>query len=185
MMNAFRERLVEELQNIQDEILNDTISKNNLQEAQTDWEKTEVVEATAYVLSCQLIGGAWATMDEWGTGSLMDTSNPNLAAYRSSDMWNPHRKDTKIRTRAKGEYTNIFGEQQISRSTNPGIDLERSAEALRAKGRVPKFPLLVIPPSHALRTAIAWIKTGRLNEIVNGVIKDFPFTEFLEIDIRG
>jgi hypothetical protein len=185
MMSAFKEALKLALYTVQDELLNDTISKNILSEAKDDWEKTEVIEATAHVLTCEIIGGAWAVMDEWGTGSLMDPANPHLADYQASGMWNPARSDTRIRSRPKGEYVNIFGEIQESKAPHPGYDLERKAEELKAAGKPVNFPIIVTPPSHALRMAIEWIKTGRLDEIVASVVMEFPFADFLEITIRG
>lgn len=185
MMTELKRQLVIALKTAQDELLNDTRAKNILVEARTDWEKTEVIEAAAYLLSCEVIGGAWATMDEWGTGSLMDTDNPHLDDYKASSMWNPHRGDTRIRTRRAGPYVNIFGLPQISTAPYPGIDLERKASERRSEGKPVNFPILVTPPSHALRMAIEWIRTGRLDEIVGKVMQVFPFSNYLKIEIGG
>jgi hypothetical protein len=36
------------------------------------------IEVIVGHVSTSIVGGTWATMDEWGTGSLMDTTNPRF-----------------------------------------------------------------------------------------------------------
>ena len=75
----------------------------------------------------QLVGGAHAVIDSFGTGSKMDTSNPALAGYMKSGLWNPSRfpsAGNAIRGRPEGAYTDIFGEEQYSSGKMAGLDLE-------------------------------------------------------------
>lgn len=123
----------------------------------------------ANVICASIVGGAWAAMDEWGTGSLMDTSNPALSNYKNGPLWNPVRRDNKIRTRPRGAYTNIFGDQVVSTVTG-GIDLEELGVYSPT------------PPSHAIQTAARWMKNGRIQRKVSDTVRAFPFGRFFVVD---
>jgi len=158
------------LKKAQDELYADAISAHHSL-PNVDYTKTEIVQAAAYVLTCSVTGDAWAVMDEYGTGSLMDQSNPALDEYKSSGLWNPARTDTTIRTRPKGTYTNIFGEVQEGKAPRPGIDLEKVAPER----------ILLVPPSHALEIAANWLRMGRFDEIIRSVVGSIPFSAYLEV----
>lgn len=121
-----------------------------------------------------MIGGAWAVMDEWGTGSKMDLNNPFLDQYRNSDLWNPARKDTAIRTRPQGEYTDIFGEKRYAKGNNPGFNLERT-----------DYPITLTEPSHAMSQAIAWLKGHDFQLILQRILQEIDLGAFLEVEVRG
>lgn len=160
------------------------LQKEVLEQAQTAPGQTpegasdltiEAVQVLGTVILGRVIGGPWATMSEWGTGSLMDTSNPHLSKYRQSDRWNPARHDTKIRSRPRGTYTDIFGNQKTSRAARAGVDLEW----LESQGRLKNFELYLIPPCHGLQVAMRWMQQGRFWQVVQQAINTFPFHRYL------
>ena len=127
------------------------------------------IEALAGWLATSIIGGAWAAMDEFGTGSLMDRDNPALPDYMKSDLWNPYRKDDlAIRSRKAGPYVNIFGETVVSTAKQPGYNLEQKGGKYAPQ-----------PPSHALQTAARWMMSGRVIEIWQKALDDFPWGDFI------
>jgi hypothetical protein len=112
-------------------------------------------------------------MDEFGTGSLMDRSNPALDTYRQSELWNPHRgkhgpDDTAIRSRQAGPYMNIFGDQVVSHAPRPGFNLERLGGKYTPQ-----------PPSRAMRTAARWMAAGRAEDIWRKALATFPWGRFI------
>lgn len=129
----------------------------------------EEIKDIANVIVASISGGAWAAMDEYGTGSLMDASNPALAEYKGSDAWNPARYDNKIRTRpdAPGQ-VDIFG-NPVNGHGKGGYDLEK-------EGKV-----TAMPPSHAMETAMRWMKNGRMQSKIQEVVRNFPFGKFIEV----
>lgn len=134
---------------------------------------TGEIEALGTFLAVNVVGGAWATMDEWGKGSLMDDSNPALAGYKSSGMWNPFRKDDNaIRSRARGSYINIFGETVTSTSNVGGINLEEKEGDGRFKPQ---------PPSHAMQTAAEWMRIKRVRQIWVEALQAFPWGRFFVV----
>jgi len=128
------------------------------------------IEVLGNFITAQVVGGAYAAMDEMGTGSLLDKSNPALPEYMKSEMWNPYRgkhgsDDTAIRTRVPGGI-DIFG-NPVKGSKNPGINLE-------AAGKVtPQVP------SHALQTAAKWMCVGRIQKIWQQSLSSFPWGKFI------
>ncbi|OPX46398.1 hypothetical protein CLHUN_02140 [Ruminiclostridium hungatei] len=129
----------------------------------------EDIQDIAGVIIAGISGGAWAAMDEFGTGSLMDRFNPALKDYVGSSLWNPTRgTDLTIRSRKRGTYTNIFGEQVQSRSNVAGVDLEKLGGKFEPQ-----------PPSHAIETAMRWMRHGRMRELIQQTVKAFPFGKFI------
>ncbi len=128
----------------------------------------EEVTDIANVIIAGISGGAWAAMDEFGTGSEMDLFNPALPDYMRSKMWNPARgNDTTIRSRpnAPGQI-DIFG-RPVNGKGKGGVDLE-------ALGVVDAQP-----PSHAIETAMRWMRHGRMREVIQQTVKSFPFAKFI------
>jgi hypothetical protein len=137
---------------------------------------TGEIEALGTFLAVNVVGGAWATMDEWGTGSEMSLENPALEGYRDSKYWNPRRHDTTIRGRPKGQYTNIFGETKTSSGGMAGLDLEYLSNI----GELP-FDIRVQPPSHAMETAARWMRETRVQTIWRESLQAFHWGGFFVI----
>lgn len=128
----------------------------------------EEITHIANVIIAGIAGGAWAAMDEFGTGSLMDLFNSALPDYMRSNMWNPARgNDTTIRSRpyAPGQI-DIFG-RPVNGKGKGGTDLEELG-IVDAQ-----------PPSHAIETAMRWMRHGRMQEKIRETIYYFPFNRFI------
>lgn len=133
------------------------------------------LEELAGWLALEIVGGAWAAMDNYGTGSRMDTDNPFFSQYFQSELWHEFRQDTRIVSRAAGWYRNIFGEMQESKAPHPGYDLER---AVQEEGK--NIPLTLLYPSHALETTARWmVSEGRVAQPIRTVLEMFPWGLFL------
>lgn len=157
--------LVRTMEDVQEELLNEIHSGTK---HKTDWKKGEIEEFVG-MITAHIVGGGWAVMDEWGRGSKMDTTNPELQEYIKSVYWNPLRRDLKIRGRPAGTYVDIFGNIRHSSGKRAGQVLEET------KGYEPW------EPSRAMRTAIQVMKKGRFNEIVQKAVMEFPWRKYLKI----
>jgi len=163
----FRLHLLKKLKQLRREFMNEARSHMLQAEAVNDLAEGEIEEAFGVMVAI-VIGGAWVAMDEWGTGSLMDAnSNPAFAEYRRSELWNPARRDLKIRGRPPGDYVNIFGETVRSTGKMMGRDLEAMGIAEPS------------PPSYALQTAARWLKNGRVQVVLKEAIETFPWGRYI------
>ncbi len=170
---AFRSHIIATLLVIQEEYKVLAESHMLTSEGRQDLTSEEIALVGEFIMA-NVVGGAWAAMDEWGSGSLLDESNPALNDYKNSALWNPLRRDNRIVGRGKGSYTNIFGEQQTSSGNMAGLDLEY----LAAQGEL-QFDIRVQPPSHAMQTAARWMINGRLQTILREAIAAFPWGNFI------
>lgn len=163
--------LYQAMKQLQEELLLNSQHGMLTAEGKESLHDEEIVDI-ANVMVASIAGGAWAAMDEWGTGSMMENvTNPAFEAYRNSRAWNPARHDTKIRSRpdAPGQI-DIFG-NPVKGKGKGGVDLE-------ALGYNPQ------PPSHAMETAARWMKNGRMREALQNIINNFPFGSFVIVDGR-
>jgi hypothetical protein len=166
---ALKAELVLSMKGLQQELLSEAKARMLTSEGMESLKDEDIVDI-ANVISVSIFGGAWAAMDEWGTGSLMDESNPALEDYKSSLAWNPARPDNKIRSRPnRAGQTDIFGRNVNGRGKG-GYDLETSGFAVPT------------PPSHAVQTAARWMKNGRMREVIKRTICSFPFYKFIITD---
>jgi hypothetical protein len=170
-----RLHVITTLKILQEEYLRDAQSHMLTPEGKESLHADEI-EVLGTFLTANVIGGAYAAMDNFGSGSKMDLINPALEGYRNSRHWNPRRHDERIVGRPEGKYTNIFGEEQYSSGVMAGLDLEYLDE----QGALP-FDLHVRPPSHALETAARWLKETSLQAIWQESLRAFPWGRFFVV----
>lgn len=157
------------LESLRNEFVNEVESHMMTSKGREDIFADAVSIMSDYI-STEIVAGPWAIMDSFGTGSLMDKSNPALVDYMQSILWNKYRgSDPTIRSRQRGYYINIFGDTVYSRSNVPGIDLEKKGGKYSPT-----------PPSKALQTALRWMIQGdRINKTIRKVINNFDFGRFI------
>jgi hypothetical protein len=167
-MSALKVSLTSAMKQLQEEFLAEAQQKMLTSEGKQSLHDDDINDI-ASVITVGIVGGAYAAMDEFGKGSSMDMSNPALQDYMNGPLWNPARgSDPTIRSRSRGTYTNIFGQQVESRSNIPGINLEEK-DAKYAPS----------PPSHAIQTAARWMENGRIQTVIKETISAFPFSKFI------
>lgn len=143
-----------------DEYYNEIQFQMKSQSGRNDLDAKSLDDGEKKILKRMVIGGAWAIMDSYGTGSLMDKSNPFLAGYMGSKLWNDMRTGYAIAGRPRGQYTNIFGEQAASSGKLAGFDIED------------KIPPRA--PSKAFQQAEKWFSKGnRINKRLSESINNF------------
>lgn len=111
-----------------------------------------------------------AIMESYGTGSKADTGPRSYwNEYMQSNLFNPSRPGKPIYGRPKGEYTNIYGEQDSSMGFYEGVNLEGVAFSGLKK-------IEPISPSMSIQHAEDWvIKNGetRVERYLEIAINDF------------
>ena len=105
-----------------------------------------------------------AIMHEWGSGSLMDVANPDLADYKQSIYWNPARPDHYIRGRPKGSYLGIDDRVHTTKGTLEGVNLEHRFKP--------------IEPKHFVRKAVDTIRPIFLQKMEEVLVK-FPVERYV------
>ncbi len=169
-MSALRLALIDAMKQLQQELLNEARQHMLTPEGAASLHEDEIKDI-ANVIVASIAGGAWAAMDEWGIGSLSDRRNPALKDYIGSNMWNPARgSDMIIKSRPDmpGQ-VDIFGNAVNGRGKG-GVDLEKLG-IVEAR-----------PPSHAIETAVRWMKQGHMREVIKKTIETFPFGSFIIVD---
>jgi hypothetical protein len=164
--------LYQAMKQLQEELLLNSQHGMLTAEGKESLHDEEIVDI-ANVMVASIAGGAWAAMDEFGVGSLSYRQNPALKDYIGSPAWNPARgSDMVIRSRpdTPGQI-NIFGEPVSGRGKG-GVDLEKLGIV------EPR------PPSHAIETAMRWMKHSRMREVLQNIINNFPFGSFVIVDGR-
>lgn len=142
-----------------DELYNDIKSGMDTSEGAKDLQKMSEDEENLF--RRMVVGCADAVMDSYGTGTEMDKTNPFLAQYRNSALWNYFRKGTvAIVGRPKGYYTNIYGERMYSTGNRQGEDIEDYYD--------PQVP------SYAFQRAETWLTKGnRVSEVLAQCINEW------------
>lgn len=171
---------------------------NMIADLKTPQSKMDVVRQMAKykagVITGQVISGAYAIMDSYGTGSLMDKSNPFLDEYKATSSWsvpmyNPIRlqkNTTAILGRPKGRYRPITGGSRTSRGRMEGLNLEEAASLVTKSGKI-RASTSVKPalPSKAIQTSFDWIAKTRINKEVMRTVQNFNFARFFEFTPDG
>lgn len=175
LLLALQKHIVVTLKLIQTEYLKE-VQSHMLTKQGADSLTAEEIEVLGSFITANVIGGAWAAMDNYGTGSRMALDNPALEDYMNSPLWNRARKDIARRGRPKGHFMDIFGIEREYSGEMEGVDLERLAR----QGILPKS-FLPTPPSRAIETAAAWMKMGRLQRIWRESLSTFPWGMFFVV----
>ena len=167
--SSLKAHMKDALMQIANEFLDDAKSNMNTPEGFDSMQDISPadIEMVAEVMTIRIVGGAWAAMDVFGTGSLMDKDNPALAGYMNSPNWNPSRNSHSIAGRPAGSYTNIFGEQKTSSGNREGQNIE--------------WVFKPEPPSHAIQIAARWMAQSRISVIVLDAISSFSFANFIVV----
>ena len=168
---ALQDHMIKAVKKMQDAYFNEIQSHMRTPEGMQDLTKGDV-ELIAGWITAQVIGGPWAILDSFGSGSLMDTSNPALTDYlfNTAKGWNPARHDLAIRGRPKGTYVDFFGKTKTSTGRREGQDLESYLDPW--------------PPSHAFTAATAWMQHTIIQKMLEDAIVAFPFHKYIVVTIE-
>lgn len=147
-----------------DEVMNEFIKEFEFRSHSPDDKEVEEAKITGNLIRVIVTFYADAIMDSYGTGVNIDTSNPYLANYKSSGMWNPVRSGLDIVGREEGSYINIYGESAYSSGRMAGKSLSNLFSGFRG-----------ISPSFAIQRAENWmtLNSRAVNEIINKHIRLF------------
>lgn len=185
---GFQKKLEQELKRILEKegelVLRETQLKLKSDEARASFKADGIVSQlaveTTNILYYQFTGGADFIMDEWGTGSKMDTKNPALDAYIESDLYNPQRRDKKthaILTRSRddykktnGMYTTVYGTERPA-GNRGGINIENSPIGIK----------LLKYPSHAFRDTIRDLNENEVREWLLMALNRVNIGSFIKI----
>ena len=130
--------------------------KKNASDIRNEWNGRGDIEGNAEltvaitkntpdeVVMTYAASGQKAWINEYGSGSKMDTSNPFLAEYKASSRWNPERKGNEIRTR-HGVYYDLDGNPHVG--SDLGGESGLNAEWLNK-------PVKAHEPKHTMKEVI-------------------------------
>lgn len=165
-MVALAKALLDAVQGLRQEFKDYVISeytKSGLPEV--GLEDGAIKETVGYI-SARVTGGPWAILNEFGTGSLMDRSNPALSEYMNSWLWNPAREGYEIVGRPEGWYVDFFGGTRYSSGSREGQNIED------------RFP--PTPPTHGMEVTAAWmLHEKRPQKVFCDVLRSFPWGDFI------
>lgn len=167
MFRDYFEAMSECIDKLMEQYYNEVIGAMHTEAGRSDVKKERLDEFEKHLLIRKIIGGAHSILDSWGTGTLMDTSNPALNEYLSSAYYNPSRPFTPgapITGRPEGEYTNIFGETEYSTGAMEGLNLEIN----------PNIPITARSPSGAFQDADKWFSASNAaKDAISNTTKQF------------
>lgn len=175
MVKEFKTKLLSQIKLISKQIESDMQSNTTFDKALV---KTVVKEIEDKIV-LYIDGNDEFLLDNYGSGSLMDTKNNALIdEYIGNDNWNPHRSksDTTIRGRDAGEYTDIFGNKKTSSGSMAGDDIE----GLKIIDETTGGWIAIQPryPSHLVEAAIEEFKV-RCKSILNKAYDNMDFSKCL------
>lgn len=141
--------------------------------------------ATSGVIDGQIGTDAWQSfMAEWGSGSEMDTSNPDLAAYMGSEYWNAARDGFAITGRPEGPYLGLDGvmhDEHTGKLAGVNLELLSKTDPLfrrwMSEMGIPSNAFQPKVPLHFMRDAILSNQNLILDQL-NAVLEVFNFGDF-------
>jgi hypothetical protein len=134
---------------------------------EVDLDDGTVKEIAGYI-SAQIVGGPWSVLSEFGSGSLMDKTNPALTGYMNSGLWNPARTGYEKVGRPKGRYTDFFGTERYSSGAREGRSVEDN------------YP--PTPPTHGMTVTAAWMfHEQRPQRVIREILRTFPWGDFIVV----
>jgi len=170
-VTALKQELIFDMIKLQKELLNEAKQNMLTPEGAESLYDEDIVDI-ANVIIASISGGAWAVMDEFGTGSYMDRKNPALDNYRKSKSWNPARDVATILSRPdQPGQVDIFGNSVNGRGKG-GVDLEKIGV------------VEAMPPSHSIETATRWMANGRFKFVIKTTLATFNYGKYLKTDKR-
>lgn len=129
-----------------------------------------------------LKANTYVLAESYGTGSFMLDDNPGLADYISSRLYNPLRrgKGKAIRGRAKGNYTNLFGQQRSTSGAFEGVDIEGKKVYTRKKDTERDYFISPTKPSYAIQLANNWLYKTYLPRAYKLAVQQINFAKYLK-----
>lgn len=169
--------LIKATEEVADIVYNETVANLSSEEARDSFTKDGIIYkellGIANIIAYQFSGGANYIMDEFGTGSKMDITNPALDRYKKSELYNKARPSSnEIVTRGKGKYIDIYGIVRDGRG-KAGIPIEDTPLGKR----------LLREPSHAFERATSkgTLTDDELREIVFKALNRLKFNRYFII----
>lgn len=186
---ALQEEMLLAMERLIEELYDEMVADLKTSKAKQDLVR-EKAKLRAGIITGKIMAGAYAIMDSYGTGSLMDMSNPFLEEYMATANWsipmyNPKRIEkntTAILGRPKGRYRSIVKSRIVSSTGSlEGVNLENTASIVSKKGRIlASTSVKPISPSKAIDTSFRWIALTRVNKVVMETVQNFNFARFFE-----
>jgi len=141
--------------------------------------------ATSGIIDGQIGTDHWkAFIAEWGSGSEMDTSNPDLAAYMGSEYWNAARDVFAITGRPEGPYLGLDGvmhDEHTGKLAGVNLELLSKSDPLfqrwMSQMGIPSDAFQPKPPLHFMRDALLSNQNLILDQL-NAVLEVFNFGDF-------
>ena len=111
----------------------------------------------------------------------MLSDNPGLADYMNSELYNPLRrgKGKAIRGRAKGQYTNLFGQKRSTSGAFAGDNIEGKRVYTRKKESERDYYISPTRPSYAIQLANNWLWKTYLPRAFKNAMEKVSFTKYL------
>lgn len=170
MVRDFEKKLRYSLEIRLDNWEQDTIKEMRSEIAQKfDAEVRAGVEKKINKVIAYLKANPAALADSFGTGSLIDESNPYLNEYFSSKNINPLRKDKRIYGRPAGRYINILdGKPRTSSGKFAGDPIEHIAKPSS--------------PTHSIQTATNFFCRTQVPIAIKEAVRELKLSKYITED---